>query len=345
MIIEGRGNLITTEADALVNTVNTVGIMGKGVALQFKQAFPENFKEYERACRHGEVRIGQMFVTYTGMFVPRLIVNFPTKQHWRAPAQLEDVRQGLVDLISVVRREQIRSIAIPPLGCGLGGLRWEQVRPLIEQAFAELQDIQVILFAPGGAQSSARVIRTARPPMSAWVAGLIKLVEEYAMLGFATSHQEAQKLVYLLHEAGEPIKVQFVKGEYGPYDQGMKHALIALDGHYVNGFGEGKRLDPVTLVDGAAEEAQAYLSDMPETRERIRRVTALIEGFESPYGLELLTTVHWVVTRDNACTEDDAVRLSVTWNMRKARSLIEDHLRVAYQTLQQLGWIESLLVS
>src|SRR5258708_39452370 len=161
MIVEGKGNLLTTEADALVNTVNTVGIMGKGVALQFKQAYPENFKLYERACRNRQVQLGRVFVTFTGMLQPRLIINFPTKEHWRAPAKIDDIRRGLVDLIRVIREEDIRSIAMPPLGCGLGGLRWEAVRPLIYEAFQAVPQVEVILFAPGSAKAPNRMIRTA----------------------------------------------------------------------------------------------------------------------------------------------------------------------------------------
>ena len=339
MISEGTGNLITTEAEALVNTVNTVGIMGKGVALQFKQAFPANFKEYERACKKGDVRIGKMFVTHTGMLMPRLIINFPTKEHWRSPATLNNIRAGLSDLIDVIQSQGVASVALPPLGCGLGGLRWEEVRPLIEDAFKALPNVDVVLFAPGTAMPLERVIRTAKPNLTTWGAALIRLVKEYSHLGFEASHQEAQKLVYFLVSAGEPLRVEFSKGDYGPYDDGMRHALLGMEGHYVNGFGEGKRLDPVSLAAGAFIEADRMLQHSPETEERVRRVASLIAGFESPYGLELLATVHWVATREGAGSEEEAIALAHSWCSRKRSCLKAEHLRVAWNRLHELKWI------
>jgi O-acetyl-ADP-ribose deacetylase (regulator of RNase III) len=149
MFKPAEGNLLEAEADVLVNTVNCVGFMGKGIALQFKQAFPENFDAYQKACRAGEVQPGRMFVFETGIIGnPRYIINFPTKRHWKDKSRLEDIESGLTALIKVVRRLGIRSIAVPPLGCGLGGLSWTVVRPLIEKAFEELPDVEVLLFSP-----------------------------------------------------------------------------------------------------------------------------------------------------------------------------------------------------
>src|SRR5690349_8544281 len=125
MIEHKAGDLLRADVEALVNTVNTVGIMGKGVALQFRQAYPDNYAAYRKACTHGEVQIGKMFVFATGYLTnPRLIINFPTKRDWRSKSRLEDIEAGLIDLVAVVRSERITSIAIPPLGCGNGGLQW-----------------------------------------------------------------------------------------------------------------------------------------------------------------------------------------------------------------------------
>src|SRR3990172_1454256 len=141
-----RGNLLNAEAEALVNTVNSVGHMGKGVALQFKKAFPENFLFYQKACRAGEVRPGRMLVFETGsMLTPKYVINFPTKRHWRGPSRYEDIESGLDALIKEVKRRGVRSIALPPLGCGLGGLDWDRVRPMIEAAFAKVPDVEVML--------------------------------------------------------------------------------------------------------------------------------------------------------------------------------------------------------
>jgi len=144
MIRDATGNLLQTDAEALVNTVNCDGFMGKGIALQFKQAWPENFDAYAKACRAKEVRPGHMLVWESGRMVnPRYIINFPTKRHWREKSRLEDIRNSLRALVEDVQRLDIRSIAVPPLGCGNGGLDWQDVRPLIEAAFPELPDTQV----------------------------------------------------------------------------------------------------------------------------------------------------------------------------------------------------------
>jgi O-acetyl-ADP-ribose deacetylase (regulator of RNase III) len=143
MIHITEGNLLQAQAEALVNTVNCVGYMGKGIALQFKQAFPANFREYEAACKAEQVQPGRMLIHDNGrLALPYYIINFPTKRHWRAKSRLEDIRSGLDALVDDVRRLGIRSIAVPPLGCGLGGLDWDDVRPLIEQAFAALPDVR-----------------------------------------------------------------------------------------------------------------------------------------------------------------------------------------------------------
>lgn len=281
-----------------------------------------------------------MFVTHTGILQPRVIINFPTKNHWKGHSKLDDIRSGLRDLVEVVRSEGLRSVALPPLGCGLGGLRWEEVRPEIEAAFASMPDVDVILFPPGGAPAPAdRIVRTAKPELNAWRASLIKVVQAYMLLGFEATHQEAQKLLYFLKVAGEPVKTSFTKGPYGPYDQGMRFALLQMEGHYINGFGDGGRLDPVNLASGAAEAATLFLRESSDTNERVEAVSRLINGFESPYGLELLATVHWVSTQENAATEDEAVYLSHAWSPRKKRALQERDLRIAWRTLQSQGWL------
>ncbi len=163
-----RGNLLDEKTEALVNTVNCVGVMGKGVALQFKRAFPDNFKQYQKACKNNEVEPGRMFIVATDSLLnPRYIINFPTKRHWRQPSQLDDIKTGLAALVAEVQRLKIQSIAIPPLGCGNGGLDWAEVKPLILEAFKPLPKIEVIVFEPAGAPSvEARAIATSQPPPS-----------------------------------------------------------------------------------------------------------------------------------------------------------------------------------
>ncbi len=161
MIEQTYGDLLMADAEALVNTVNCVGVMGKGIAFQFKKAFLENFKAYKAACRRREVRPGRMFVFETGqMFNPRYIINFPTKRHWRGKSRYEDIESGLKDLIREVRKRKIRSIAIPPLGSGLGGLQWGRVKGMIEAAFEEMQDVRVKLYEPKGSPDAKDMPRS-----------------------------------------------------------------------------------------------------------------------------------------------------------------------------------------
>lgn len=149
MITYAAGDLLRADTHALVNTVNCVGVMGKGIALQFKRRYPDTFTAYEKACKRGDVVIGSMFVTETGHLEnPQYIINFPTKKHWRAPSQLSYIDAGLTDLVRVVRERSITSIAIPPLGVGNGGLNWQDVHPKLQQAFCELSDVRVVLYVP-----------------------------------------------------------------------------------------------------------------------------------------------------------------------------------------------------
>jgi O-acetyl-ADP-ribose deacetylase (regulator of RNase III) len=168
MIEDARGNLLQADAEALVNTVNTVGYMGKGIALQFKQAYPENFRTYAQAVRRGEVQPGRMLVVPTGFVTnPRYIINFPTKRHWRGRSRIEDIEAGLESLVTEIKRLRLRSIAIPPLGCGNGGLDWSDVRPRIERALEKVPDVRVLLFAPRGAPAAEDMpIRTRWPNMT-----------------------------------------------------------------------------------------------------------------------------------------------------------------------------------
>ncbi len=149
MIRLTSGNLLKCEAEALVNTVNCDGFMGKGIALQFKISFPENYKAYHRACKKAEIQPGKMFTFETqSISNQKYIINFPTKRRWRDKSRMEDIKIGLTDLISEIKHYRIRSIAIPPLGCGLGGLKWSVVKPLIEESMAKLIGVEVFLFEP-----------------------------------------------------------------------------------------------------------------------------------------------------------------------------------------------------
>ena len=358
MLTEEHGNLLEAPADALVNTVNTVGIMGKGLALQFKQAYPGNFHAYESACRHGEVRLGRMFTYETGQLdKPRFVINFPTKGHWRSRSKLSDIKTGLVSLREVIQERHIESIAIPPLGCGNGGLEWSDVRPLIVEALGELPGVRVMVYPPQATPSAKSMpVRTRRPRMTAGRSALLAMLGSYiglsqreeAATGDGASLLEIQKLMYFLQERGQPLGLDYAKGRYGPYADNLNHALEPLEGHYVRGYGDRSdrvlKLSPINLIPGAVDEATEWLEEHGEdkTSARISAVSELVTGFASAYGVELLATVHWTATREvDEGSTDPAVLTQVIgkWNERKGRLFTEAHVSKAINRLEQLGWI------
>ena len=344
MIKHAKGNLLQANAEALVNTVNCVGFMGKGIALQFKQAWPENFEAYVKACKAGGVRPGQMFIWETGRMVdPKFIINFPTKRDWRGKSRITDIKSGLRALIADVLRLGIRSIAVPPLGCGNGGLNWKDVRPLIEEAFAELPEVSVLLYSPEGApEAKAMPVNTAKPKMTASRALFIKLMNQYGALSYRRTLLEVQKLGYFLQEAGEPLRLRFEAGLYGPYAANLNKVLELMEGHFMRGYGDSQRPDAeIELLPGAVEAADDFLTDHRESVSRLTRVAELIQGFETPYGMELLSTVHWVCTHSspNATTANAAIQFVRDWNERKREMFRPEHIRVAYERLRELSWI------
>ena len=222
MIELAKGNLLEAQVEALINTVNTEGVMGKGIALQFKQAFPDMYKAYEKACSSGDVKLGRMHVFDLGGLVggPRWIINFPTKGHWRSRSKLADIDAGLADLVEQIRRLNIHSIALPPLGCGHGGLNWNDVYPRIQAALSALPDVKVALYPPTGAPVAQDMpIRTEKPAMTEGRAALLGLMDRYlqGLLDPFVSLLEIHKLMYFMQEAGQNLKLKFEPHRFGPY--------------------------------------------------------------------------------------------------------------------------------
>lgn len=346
MIEFTSGDILKCEADALVNTVNCVGVMGRGIALQFKNAFPENFKAYEAACKRQDVQPGHMFVFETGQLTPpRFIINFPTKRHWRGKSRIEDIEAGLVDLARVIREKSIRSIAIPPLGSGLGGLDWSEVRPRIERALEQLEDVHVLVFEPFGAPTTDKMAHVREvPTMTAGRAALVELIHRYlgGLLDPFVTLLEVHKLMYFMQEAGEPLRLKYVKAPYGPYAENLRHVLRAVEGHLIAGYADGGDAPdkPLTLVPGAIQEASAFLDQHADSRQRFERVTRLIEGFESPYGLELLSTAHWAMTREGVCQLDEVAKRIHAWNPRKRQFTLRQ-IAIAADRLAAQGWVQA----
>ena len=316
-----QGNLLESDAEALVNTVNTVGVMGKGVALMFKEAFQMNFKAYAAACKRGDVQTGKMFVTATGsMLGPKWIINFPTKAHWRAPSKIEWIEEGLKDLRKVILDNDIRSIAIPPLGAGNGGLDWENVRSLIEASLDDLPDVEVIVYEPiteyqnVAKRSGVEKLTPARGLMA-------EIIRRYSILGLQCTLLEVQKLAYFLDRYIDQMQLQsmnfdFKANKFGPYSDKLKHMLNGLDGSYLHcakRLSDAGPFEPIYFVDAKKDKVAAYLSS-PEVkiyRPALDATTELIDGFESPLGMELLATVDWLVARQGVRADVEDIKASL----------------------------------
>lgn len=346
MIDYRQGDILAADAEALVNTVNCVGVMGRGIALQFKNAFPENFKAYAAACKRQEVQPGRMFVFETGALTsPRYIVNFPTKRHWRGKSRIKDVEDGLRALVDVIRGHGIRSIAVPPLGSGLGGLAWSDVRPRIESALRDLHDVEVVVFEPSDSQEP-RTLAASRaiPRMTPGRAALVGLMHRYlsGLLDPSVTLLEVHKLMYFMQEAGQPLTLNYAKRFYGPYAEKLRHVLRAVEGHLIVGYRDGgdEPTKELQLVPRAVEDAEAFLATEHETRQRFERVAALVDGFETAFGLELLATVHWVVSKEQAHGPDAVVEAVYAWNPRK-KQFSQRQIHLALDVLRSRGWLSS----
>lgn len=342
MITESKGNLLKAPVEALVNTVNTQGVMGKGIALQFKKAFPEMYKEYAAMAKNGEIRLGRMHVWSTQALVgPKYIINFPTKGHWREKSRILGIDAGLRDLARVVRQFGITSIAVPPLGCGNGGLNWSDVAPRIHDTFKDLPEVDVRVFPPAGAPAATdMLLNSPKPKVTPGRAALVGAVDRYTRQAFTEpSLIETQKLMYFLQVIGEPLNLKFAPSYYGPYADNLRKVLSEIEGHYLIGFGDGsaKALDgaPLAVKSEVVEEVEDLLDKHPDTKMRLNRVLNLAEGYETAYGMELLATVHWVAASAPKGTTDEAIASKVAeWSPRKARMFMPGHTRDALKKLR-----------
>ncbi len=338
------GDILAEDVEAIVNTVNCVGVMGRGIALQFKKAYPENYKVYAAACKRKEVQPGKMLIHDLNSFMnPRYIVNFPTKRHWRGKSRIEDIESGLVALAQEIEKSKIRSIAIPPLGSGLGGLRWDEVRPLIEDALKDFDDLRVVIFEPRGAlQAQAMVKSKDVPNMTKGRAALVSLMQSYlnGLMDPSISLLEVHKLMYFLQESGQKLKLRYQKAIYGPYAGNLSHVLNKIEGHLVSGYADGGDAPDkeLQLVPGAVKDAQAFLNDDKDTKAHLKKVADLVEGFETPFGLELLATVHWVSTKMDAVSIEDVIAETYAWNDRK-KQFTPRQIEIAHKVLEQKNWL------
>ena len=349
MITFKQGNLLDSDAEALVNTINTVGVMGKGIALMFKERFPANFDAYATACKENRVRVGEMFVTENRDFGgPKWIVNFPTKTHWRNKTRPEWIQDGLRALIEVIQEKNIRSVALPPLGCGNGGLDWRVVRPLIEAALQEVRDLDAVVFEPTSRYQNVTK-KTGVEKLTPARALVAELVRRYCLLGMGCTVLEVQKLAWFIARGApevdvpDPLGLDFKAHWYGPYSDSLRLLLNSLDGSYLYCEKRLADADPESEIWFNPERkdflAAYLLSQGRRYGPLVDWTTNLIRGFESPLGMELLATVDWLLQKEAAEPHVSSVMEGIgSWGPagagRRKRRIFDDRLiRIALDRL------------
>ena len=346
-----KGNLLDAPVEALVNTVNTVGIMGKGIALQFKERFPPNYVVYSKAVEKNSVRIGKMFITEVHQAEAyqkdlKYIVNFPTKKHWRNRSQMEYIEAGLKDLKEFLIENNVRSVAIPPLGSGNGGLAWVEVQSLIRR---ELKDIEtkIYLYEPTEQieiQVSVKENRNIR--LTKVRAMLLLLLRKYLAMFEPPNLFAAVKLCYFLQRFGQPnMKLKFESGHYGPYDDNVRHVVYHLNGKYIKGYSsnESKPFIPFELNSDFYDEVDDFIKQEldAEEAERLQTVCSFLVGFETAYSLELLSTVDMIIQNHNTIDPEVIIGHMGNWNLRKSKMFGEERfVKLAVNHLVEYGLAE-----
>ncbi|KZY45096.1 Appr-1-p processing protein [Roseovarius sp. HI0049] len=325
--------------EALVNTVNCVGVMGKGVALEFKNRWPANFRAYKNLCDAKGLKPGQMFVFDTKELFssegPRYLINFPTKAHWRSKSKMEYIEDGLDALVEAIREHGITSIAIPPLGCGNGGLDWADVRPAIEAKLSNLHDVDIVLFAPKTAADAPEHVHS-NLPMTFPRAILLKALNDLERYFDGSFDRiSLQKIAYFLQAFGVDFKLKFSRNLHGPYSETLKLAYVAMDHHgMIDGFLDGDRQSHVTPSGCAV--ANEFLNNANRQADvTIDRLSKLVQGYESPYGLELLSSVHWLAHHEGHFPVEKIIQEMLGWNEAKRSKFSEDAIRAAYNRLKE----------
>lgn len=339
------GNILECKAEALVNTVNTVGVMGKGIALQFKERFTDNYLQYVAACKRGDVNIGKMFITPTNsMGNPKWIINFPTKKHWKYKSSYEFITAGLDDLVIQLKERNIKSVAIPPLGAGQGGLDWQKVKVILIEKLSDL-DIDIIIYEPIDqwqmAKTNSGISRLTKPR-----ALVLALINRYRQLGYEISLLEIQKLAYFLQRMGQTdLKLNYKQFHYGPYAHNLQHLLHQLEKGYIiseKSILDSKPLDVISLNINQIDNILSFIEKECNQAEKLRlkQVEQLISGYESPFGLELLSTVDWII-KENKESELDPSLIKEKikeWSERKDSNFSIDHIKTSLTKLEKFTY-------
>ena len=336
-----KGNLLESEAEALVNTVNTVGVMGKGIALQFKNQFPANYKTYIKACKNNEFHIGELLVTEEQSLLggSKIIINFPTKTEWRKPSEYSYIEKGLVSLVKLINERKIKSIAIPPLGAGHGGLDWDKVRRMIEFYLKDV-DSDVYIFQPNSAIEE--VLKSERVKLTPARAMLLSVLFDLVRNGEFVSEFAAEKIAYFLQRFGakNDFKLEFSPNFYGPYSGKVKHVLYYLNGSYITGYSakDKKPFEEIALRANTEQEILDFIN-LPENRkykEVVDKTKEFLDGFYSSFGLELLSTIDFIIELEKSKSEDVIKKRLEKWSERKKTLFTnEKFIKIAIDNLER----------
>jgi O-acetyl-ADP-ribose deacetylase (regulator of RNase III)/uncharacterized protein YwgA len=336
------GNILDSNAQALVNTVNTMGVMGKGIALQFKKAYPNNYKAYEKASKNEEVKVGKMFVTLDSNTTTgeRVIINFPTKKNWRKPSEYKYIEDGLDNLVEVINTKQIKSIAIPPLGAGNGGLNWEKVKKLIEQKLGHL-NIDIHVYEPT-VQIQEHLMKE-RVKLTDARALLLYVLYDLVKNGEYVSEFSSEKICYFLQKFGAKkyFKLEFEPNFYGPYSGKVRFVLNAINGSYLMGYSDmnKKPFEPLTLVADAFETVKSHVEKNSELLEIANKTIVFLRGFYSDFALELLSSIDYISTKENTLDKQTISKGLEKWSDRK-RTLFSNpkYLELSLRHLQSANF-------
>lgn len=341
MITFVTGNLLDAKTEALVNTVNTVGVMGKGIALQFKNRFPHNYKVYRDACKEGEFSIGEILTVFDGDLLNRqYILNFPTKAHWKAPSKIEYIKTGLKALKIELEKHAIKSVAIPPLGCGNGGLDWEEVKKIMLDELSTL-DIDIFIYEPivDIKELLQKKNTTKKIKLTPARAMLLSLMFEYESAGEESSLFVANKLAYFLQRKGEKLSLNFEAHIYGPYAVQLNHVLLHLNGTYLSGMEQNmsKPFDSLQLNYSKLPEIEKYLDThlSHDQRRRVKEVKKLIHRYESTFSLELLATVDFIKDNNKVESSTDVMKSLSLWSKRKSKLFKLEQVQMALNHLEK----------
>jgi len=334
------GNLLEAETEALVNTVNTVGIMGKGIALQFKEQFPQNFKLYAAACKKGEVQIGRMLVvkelTTSG---EKIIINFPTKTEWFKKSQYRYIEEGLEDLVRVIKEYEIKSIAVPPLGCGNGGLKWDNIKMLMDKYLGNIEGVDILVYEPNDAVKEIlqKEQKKKDVELKPGRAMLLYALFQYEKFGEIATVFAANKLAYFLQKSGEALKLNFVPYTYGPYAQAIEKVLYSLNGKYLHGLEQMKAgpFEPLKLNYDKYDEVKDYIRKYltQEQKQRLTDLFRIINGFESTLSLEILASIDYLLFENSKLDVDQLLEKIQSWNSRKKALIDKEYIEIALKHL------------